>query len=217
MGTCQSPASINLSELYKDAEKTANENNFAPVARAYIEYVFRLLVQACEQYAQANATDVRLVKCMQATTRLLNRIATPWLEDQPVGILETAQIPIPDIFFHPQIPTNHLIRVMAPEGDDTIPCDALLSICKGLSHRFDPGAVATYATQVALMQCIDFARSYYSYRFAYTWMDEELIPSSGLRSSTGPLLCALYLVSLLETAFNTIPYLRSDITTESAL
>ena len=219
MSLSQPANNINLSLLYTDTQLTVSNVNFAGVARVYLEHVFGRVQHACVLYAQAHANNAQLGRCMAATTRILNKLMAPWIEDESINVREGGQIPTPDTFFHASTHTNHLLRVLAPENDAVIRCDVLLPLCAGLANRFDPWPVAVYAARVILMQCIDFARTQYSQEFARLWVQEPLQPSHNLTQTppTASLLCTLYLVRLLETAFNSIVYLPPDITTECVL
>jgi hypothetical protein len=216
----QDPSSVNLTVLFRDVEEYVNELNYPAVSRVFLGHVFERVTSAFLERAGESLEDAPFSRCLGSVLRVIRQISAPWVEEEPLGGQgdgEGGQIPLPDVFFHSQLPTNHLLRVMAPERDSVIRCEVLLSLCRGLSKRFDNWAVALYVVRVALMQCVDFSRAYYSQHFAYAWLDEEVLPSAAGRLGVGRIVCALYNVKLLETAFNSLPYMAPDISTECVL
>ena len=216
----QDHSSVNLTVLFNDIEEYVNELNYPEVSRVFLGHVFERVTSVFLERAEESLEDAPFRRCLGSVLRIIRQISVPWVEEEPVGGPgdgEGGQIPLPDVFFHSQLSTNHLLRVMAPERDSVIRCEVLLSLCRGLSTRFDNWAVALYVVRVALMQCVDFSRAYYSQHFAYAWLDEEVLPSSAGRTGVGRIVCALYNVKLLETAFNSLPYMAPDISTECAL
>ena len=116
---------MNLTVLFRDVEEYVNEMNYPAVSRVFLGHVFELVASVFLEHVGESLEDPPFSQCLGLVLRVIHQIRAPWVEEEPLGGQgdgQGGQIPLPDVFFHSQLPTNHLLRVLAPKSDSVIQC-----------------------------------------------------------------------------------------------
>ena len=206
---------VNLSSLYRDAVRECDEGTYMDGIGGYFSDLLSCVRRACRHFfrwevGNAGARAAQLEECVNEMLYLLESASLARVH------MRESVVPLPDLFFHPSTHPNHILRVLAPDADAYLKLDVLFSVALRLVGVFPPKAIAQYAVDVVLMQCLDFARDTYTKTFTQMWREGEDDSGSAdwNQSATGDeksvgaqqtnLLSSLFLTHLFENGFNRI-------------
>ena len=201
---------VNLSNLYKDLDANIMEEDYARVALTYFCNVLTQVQGSIKDFLRTETVSSKgtlvseLGTCL-CEVMLMIEAARTSKPDMCMGRLkekQSAPVPIPDVFFHRSVETNHILRALAPDTDVVINLEVVLSLCARLLDVFEPGVVAQFVVRIVFMQCADFTRTVYARVFANTFLGMDKIDPGETPSLNTQILLALFLTHLFERAFN---------------
>ena len=200
---------VNLSSLYRELDVNITEEDYPRVAVTYFCNVLTQVQGSIKDFLRAEAvrsgsTVNELGTCLCEVMLMIDTARTS-KPDMCMGRLkekQTAPVPVPDVFFHRSVETNHILRALAPDTDVVINLEVVLSLCARLLDVFEPGVVAQFVVRIVFMQCADFTRTVYARVFANTFLGMDKIDPSETPSLNTQILLALFLTHLFERAFN---------------
>ena len=200
---------VNLSNMYKELDADITEEDYPRVAETYFCNVLTQVQGSVKDFLRAETVSSgaavnELGTCLCEVMLMVDAARTSKPEMCRGSLKEklTAPIPMPDVFFHRSVETNHILRALAPDTDVVINLEVVLSLCTRLLDVFEPGVVAQYVIRIVFMQCVDFTRTVYARVFANTFLGMDQINPGETPSLHTQILLALFLTHLFERAFN---------------